>query len=474
MSRNVLNTWDVDRFLKAVEVPDNDKAIRQWLDRVARRWILKEFGAVGKVLRVVRNAETAEGLYAIAWRSGADSRGITARQGPVPGWVDAALPEGVFWLDLGGASARELASELNAVALYFHQLRGNPQSARLDRVALPDAVEAAHRFRAMMAERAGVAADNTLMSLGNGFRFALLTSERELIIEGKRMGHCVGSYRYELDHGSDIVSLRDGRNRPHVTIEILGGQLVNQIKGKVNGPVALRYRRLVAAFIREMGLVVTDDRENAGIAFRDFDLTAPRSWAAEPRLRDLIRREIEGKIWVGGENCLADFYSDARAGLSEMSDDTWNWFVALFRDGTGRFVRLDHEQAYEVGCETFGQIKVCFPDELYRILRQSKDSRSRDLKRRLISELEGLLLGFCRRDERSLLAAWQCEDLIDLHLRRPRHEHQQRVRSRLARARRELRQQAFVTRAPYEALARWEANRRAFADLLHQDAQDYL
>ncbi len=473
-SRNILNTWELDRFLKAIDVPGNDKPIRQWLDSVARRWILKEFCAVGRVLRVARGSVGTEGRFAIAWRNSADSRGVTSRQGPVPHWLEAALPEGVYWLDLRGPSARQLESQLHAIGFYFHSLKGGSQYLRLDRIAFPDALAAAYRFRALIGERERRGQDNTLLDFEDGFRFALLCSEKDLAREGDRMGHCAGDYGYEIEHGSDIVSLRDRRNRPHVTIEIHGSRQVVQIKGKANSPVALRYRRYVAAFIRQMGLEVTGDRENAGLTFRPLDLANPQGWPAERNLRALIHREIDRKIGLDSDPCLASFYSDVKSGIGSMSDDTWDWFVGLYRDERGRFLRFDCHRAFEIGGRRFAVLRVRFPERLFEVLGEAGGSRALALRRRMIEELEAALFAFCRRDDRGLVLRWTISAPLTLDLRRLRHEHQQRVGRRLAAARREMRPKAFATPAPYTALARWEADRMIFGRLLHETAGAYI
>ena len=474
MTRNILNLWELDRFLANIEVPDEDKAIRRWIDRVARRWVLKDYRATGRVLSVEQEPGAVEGEYAIGWLRDADSRGVTQRRGPVPSWLEGALAKGVYWLDLEGPSGKRLSSQLHAVAFYFDNMKGSPACTRLERVAFPDAVAAAYRFRDLVAERDGAKPDNTLLAFENGYRFALLTTPKDLEIEGRRMRHCVGDYGYEVDHGSDIVSLRDRRNRPHVTLEILGSRQVVQIKGKANGPVAPRYGKYVAAFIREMGLDIVGDRENAGITFRPLDLANPQGWPAERSLRDLIQREIDSRICIDDTPCLASFYSDAKSGLRTMSDDTWDWFVALFQDRQGRFLRLDRCRSYEVGGQRFAVLEVRFPERLFEVLREAGGRRGLALRRRLVDELEGALFAFCRRDDSGLVSRWSFMAPLALDLHRLRHEHQQRVGRRLAAARREMRPRAFATRAPYVALARWEDDRRAFTRMLEAESEAYL
>ena len=79
---------------------------------------MKEFRSIGRVLRVVSGSVGADGQFAIAWRNGADSRGVTSRRGPVQRWLEAALPKGVeqYSQETGRAGRDGLPSEC---VLYF-------------------------------------------------------------------------------------------------------------------------------------------------------------------------------------------------------------------------------------------------------------------------------------------------------------------------------------------------------------------
>nr|WP_250808461.1 PcfJ domain-containing protein [Neorhizobium tomejilense] len=85
---------------------------------------------------------------------------------------------------------------------------------------------------------------------GDGFAIYRLRTAEELDREGMAMGHCVGQGSYDLGVGKGstaIYSLRDGRGKSHVTIEIdeaMGH--VEQIKGKQNVlPIPEYTRRLL-------------------------------------------------------------------------------------------------------------------------------------------------------------------------------------------------------------------------------------
>lgn len=473
MNRNVLNTGVVDGFLAAIGEPDDSRAIRAWLERVARRWILREFPAVGRIVRVRPMAVANCGRVDIRWAEGADSRGETSRLSALPDWLEAALPDGVHWLDMAGPSARELAARLNAVATYFRELEGDPRPGRLERMALPDAVAAAMRFRRATRRPDSAACRNTLMAFDDGYRVVLLSSARELAREGARMAHCVDVYEEELELGVDILSLRDPKDRPHVTIEVRGGRAVHQIKGKANMPVAPRYRPYVIDFIHEMGLLVKGDRANVGLTYRPFEPGAGHGWAAQGGLGAMIRDDIAGRLVAGDE--LDTFYEDAQAVLDTMSEAAWAWFVELFRGPGGEFVWLQPGRRFEVGGARFALVELRFPLRLYWLLRDhGRSVRSRALRRALLDRLAGLLFRFCRRDDSALLQTDGCEHLAGIDFRRLRHQHQERLRRRLAAARRGLRRQPAAPRRPYAELARWEDQRRAFARCLQGELGHFL
>ena len=304
MTRNVLNTWDVEVFLDSIGHFSDSASIRRWLNRVARRWSLKDFPVAGQVLRARIDGDTGRARYDVAWAKSADSRGVTERHGPLPDWYNPLTATPYCWLDMAGPSARALASQLEGVVSYFFGLAGSPKYQRLDRIALPDAIEQAARFRAMADSLAGSQDPNTLMSFDHGYRMVLLRSAKDLKVEGRQMRHCAASYLDDLQLGSDLISLRDARGRPHVTLEVQGGQWVQQVKGKANGPVAPRYRPMVLAFLEDMGLKLKEDRANLGLFRRSFDLGDPDGWPAQVRGCGpdtlLRRRPGRRRRYVGG------------------------------------------------------------------------------------------------------------------------------------------------------------------------------
>ena len=75
-----------------------------------------------------------------------------------------------------------------------------------------------------------------------GDMFMVTLTEEDEVAEGKNMQNCIGDMCF-VGPDNDIYSLRDKKNRPHVSIEIKDGK-VSQIKGKQNKtpvPVYINY-----------------------------------------------------------------------------------------------------------------------------------------------------------------------------------------------------------------------------------------
>jgi len=79
--------------------------------------------------------------------------------------------------------------------------------------------------------------------------FMLLTPE-ELEREGKLMRNCVGGYKNKITNGQSlIISLRDDKNNPHVTMEVdIRTCNVIQMRGIGNSDPAKQYVKMITEF----------------------------------------------------------------------------------------------------------------------------------------------------------------------------------------------------------------------------------
>jgi len=82
--------------------------------------------------------------------------------------------------------------------------------------------------------------------------FLYLLSDKDLKYEGSIMGHCVGGKNYKSkikNKQSIILSIRDGKNIPHTTIEIdVNSRTIVQKFGKGNKPPINKYIRMYSEY----------------------------------------------------------------------------------------------------------------------------------------------------------------------------------------------------------------------------------
>jgi len=83
--------------------------------------------------------------------------------------------------------------------------------------------------------------------------FLYLLSPTDLKYEGQSMGHCVGGQNYKTKVKNKVVlilSLRDQKNEPHITIEIdVSNSQVIQQQGKGNREPVLKYKKMLKEFV---------------------------------------------------------------------------------------------------------------------------------------------------------------------------------------------------------------------------------
>lgn len=83
--------------------------------------------------------------------------------------------------------------------------------------------------------------------------FLYLLTEKDLNYEGKKMGHCVAGTNYKSrvkNKSSLILSLRDIKNEPHLTIEIdTAKTYLIQQQGKANAEIKDKYLLLMKEFV---------------------------------------------------------------------------------------------------------------------------------------------------------------------------------------------------------------------------------
>ena len=126
---------------------------------------------------------------------------------------------------------------------------------KLHKLTWAQAMEAQTRWHEAMARRAGKRTSfggtpddvETVLDLGDGWRWVRVTTPEGLDFEGEAMGHCVGGGSYD---GATIYSLRGPDGMPHCTVQYdPDGKVVEQVKGRGNKEVVPRHHAAVRAFV---------------------------------------------------------------------------------------------------------------------------------------------------------------------------------------------------------------------------------
>jgi len=85
-----------------------------------------------------------------------------------------------------------------------------------------------------------------------GWTVQQIMKKNDLLVEGNKMNNCVGGDNYCRDVEKEyqyIYSLRDPKNRPHVTISISPGGEIDQIEGNSGKEPAKKYKNMIKEWV---------------------------------------------------------------------------------------------------------------------------------------------------------------------------------------------------------------------------------
>ncbi len=161
----------------------------------------------------------------------------------------------------------------------------------------------------------------------NGFTIVDVNTENDLEVEGEKMGHCVGSYCDYVASGETIIySLRDKRNNPHATIEVVptlplgrtrSRGRVDQIKGKGNAAPVEKYRPMIKQWLQTT----------------DFNYENSPDY-----LNILSQEEIKQKLFSGE----LTQQSEQTMALTSQNPEIINFFLQQIME-TDRVVKINEE-----------------------------------------------------------------------------------------------------------------------------------
>ena len=206
LARNIANTDEVDRYLESLHSPEADlEPLNKWLNGAMRKFLINKYDKT----RPYHASEKDP-----AWMQGKEDLEKVV--------LDDAL-----------------TGKIQHVVDYIKNLITTNPQFKLNNFQAEEAFKQADEWvKKLQKKKIEEEVEGTdfkvLKDYGDGYKWVDVISQNGLAREGKLMGHCVGGYWDRVKAGKErIVSLRDGKNEPHATLEITGKKL-NQIKGKQN------------------------------------------------------------------------------------------------------------------------------------------------------------------------------------------------------------------------------------------------
>ena len=239
----------------------------------------------------------------------ANSAGEASQPGLSQGIVDVhkEYPDGMRWVKLGVPNRTELPEGVN-----LHELPhfGSNTKQRGYHVGEPSDPNSSGEIFGSPEEAVG----DYLK------RYNKSQLEAGLNAEGDAMGHCVGGYCDDVaSRGTQIYSLRDAKNIPHVTVEVRPsrsnrlGDLkagtptafdIMQIKGKQNVAPVAKYLPHVQDFVKSGEWGHVGDLSNTGLVpiYPESELAKsflktgeqPPAYATQDELTELLKRRMQG------------------------------------------------------------------------------------------------------------------------------------------------------------------------------------
>lgn len=202
--------------------------------------------------------------------------------------LPAMMRDAAMYLGRGGVATQYVSGELDHVAdwlasavaadlKWLRNVDGNGVPRKFSKLATVADVKAEanrglDRLLRNTASKAVVEGEEeTVAVFDNGYTLVSLRSSAALDRESKEMQHCVGLGGYDeglADGTTAILSLRDGKGKAHVTMELrVDERMFVQIKGKQNRFPMQRYFDILVPWITSQGYEVRET-ELAGGYFR--------------------------------------------------------------------------------------------------------------------------------------------------------------------------------------------------------------
>lgn len=243
LEANVRNADALKQFLAGYAAQVADPRSKQFITRNVYRWLVND----EESLRLTRRLYDGD-----------------------PEWARAAFDAGNLYDFVPTAEVegrlQHIVDALTEITQHRPQL--------LNRVVTLDVAGAENVFDAFYNHRMQTAlvplndGEKVIEAFNDGSRWVELTTASALSVEGTAMGHCVGSYANRLG-ATQFYSLRDSKNRPHITMRAAGKHLA-EVKGRQNKPPVGKYIPRLIGFLNKMGFTNTcHDLDRSDIMYSD-------------------------------------------------------------------------------------------------------------------------------------------------------------------------------------------------------------
>jgi hypothetical protein len=258
---NVLNVADIERELRRYAARCVHEPASRWVMSVARNHIIsklpeKDVNANYRLLTDDERFEKEDSAY----------KYFPAAS--LPAWAVSSLAAGqlIYWFDPIQVRRRNLWQCLDIIVIWFNSLKPtDTRLRRLDRIAFPVAVDASILWYKDVSENVwNYVTDKpvTIFRYDDHISWVKLVSTLQFEREGRLMNHCIGNgtyfNRFRTAENYDYYSLRDLHNKPHVTLEVHDGGII-QCKGKNNNRPSAEYQPYIKHIIDHKKWTVVSD-----------------------------------------------------------------------------------------------------------------------------------------------------------------------------------------------------------------------
>jgi hypothetical protein len=269
LARNVANIPDIDTYVSDLSALAGDEEnLQKWLKANLKNYLVRDFDEVRPVKEAALDA---------------------------PSWMKKAVEKG----DL--VEVKLDAPFKSKIAHVMDWLKSDDKPERLERLTVPEAIKQSQDWTDQLHKKK-LAEDPTLgekliKQYPDGVSWKELTSEAALILEGKKMNHCVGGSTYinkVMEKESKIWSLRDSSNNPQCTVELEGDHVL-QMKGYGDGPIKPEFTQYVKDLLRRKNPRQVRDLENVHLYALDNRIVDLEDIKKEPKLAEKKLAELIGK-----------------------------------------------------------------------------------------------------------------------------------------------------------------------------------